>query len=187
MDRRGIILIIFMAFWFLSGPGSQPVVREDRVINDFETDSDLDHLHWKCRTLFSLSDEHPGHGHYGLKLELFPSMYPGVSFRGYPRRFMGYKDFRVDIFNPESQGSHIALRIDDKQKDPVYDDRYNHRFDLQPGMNHLVIPLESLQTPLGRPLDLCNIRALTFFMVNPTETKVLYMDNLRLTVSTTRS
>ena len=50
------------------------------MLHDFETDSELDQLHWSCHTLFALSDEHATHGSKSLKLELYHSDYPGLSF-----------------------------------------------------------------------------------------------------------
>ena len=36
-------------------------VRES-ILFDFESDRELDRVHWKCHTLMSISDQHSTHG-----------------------------------------------------------------------------------------------------------------------------
>ena len=54
-------------------------VPDEIVLFDFESDSELDQVHWKCHTLMSVCDQNVTHGKGSLKLELFPSDYPGFS------------------------------------------------------------------------------------------------------------
>lgn len=182
MSKSVIILIVAATFFLLCGPGCHEAVQKGgRIINDFETDADLDNLNWKCRTLFTLSSDHVTHGNRSLAVTFHPSMYPGTSFKKVPENWKDYKFLAVEIFNPESQGPlSVTLRVDDKGDTPEYNDRYNLRIELQPGINHIRIPLESLKTPENRPLDLGHIHALLIYLVNPQETKVIYLDYLRL-------
>lgn len=152
------------------------------LINDFEEDSDLDRLGWKCHTLYALSTGHATHGKGCLLVSMFPpSVYPGVSFRGYVRDWRAYQRLSMDIYNPEDQGElNMTVRIDDKADSPEYQDRVNHRIVLQPGMNHVHLPMDELVTPSGRHLDLSHIHALMMFMVNPAQKTILYVDHVRL-------
>lgn len=74
----------------------------------------------------------------------------------------------------------VAVRIDDKDNTPEYSDRVNQRILLKPGMNHVVLPFDSLRTPSGRLLDVRHIYAFMMFMVRPPRETVLYLDHVRL-------
>jgi hypothetical protein len=55
------------------------------MLFDFEEDAELDRLQWRCFTLFSLSFEHAAHGEKSLKMEFFPSRWPGWEPKLYKR------------------------------------------------------------------------------------------------------
>ncbi len=62
-----------------------------------------------------------------------------------------------------------------------YEDRYNKRFTLQKGMNHIKIKMDSLITSdTKRKMDLADIDKFLFFMYKPVEKVVLYVDYIRL-------
>jgi hypothetical protein len=171
------ILLIF----FIMTIGCHGPTQETLVLFDFESDSDLDRLHWKCHTLLSLSDEHATHGKRSLKLELFPSEYPGLSPVLGMSDWQGYKSLGFDMFNSEKKDVRIIVRIDDSKDALDYADRYNHGFVLQPGLNLMNIPLDDLITSgTNRKLDLNNIRGLVLFMASPVDKVTLYVDYMRL-------
>jgi hypothetical protein len=154
---------------------------EERVLFDFESDEELNRFHWRCHTLLSLSDEHVTHGKKSLRLELYPSEYPGL----YPKLkeidWSPYRAICFDIFNPQNVETLIAVRIDDQKDYPDYEDRYNNGFVLKPGLNRLSIPLNTLLTSgTKRNLDLKEIFRLLIFSVKPKDKVVLYVDHLRL-------
>jgi len=161
--------------------GCHGPVQEELVLLDFEADSELDKVHWKCHTLFSISDEHITHGKHSLKLELFPDEYPGVSPWIEKKDWRTYESLNLDIYNPEEREMNIVIRIDDREDSPDYDDRYNHSFALIPGLNRINIPLNTLVTSgTKRNLNLKTIQALVIFMVSPSERHRIYMDYVRL-------
>ena len=77
IPRKLLVVILLMFVWLSAGHCTKP--ESEKILFDFESDSELDRFHWQCHTLFSLSDEHATHGKKSLKLELFPSDYPGLS------------------------------------------------------------------------------------------------------------
>jgi hypothetical protein len=177
----GKVLLTFLFLLWVGLAGCGAGSKGERVLCDFEADSDLDQLHWKCRTLFSLSDEHVTHGRYSLKMELFPSDYPGFSPELSQKDWRGYGALCFDVYNPVDQALEIAVRIDDRKEFPEYGERYNQAFTLEPGMNHLVIPLDALLTSQSnRKLSLGSIERFMVFMVQPEATTVLYLDYVRL-------
>ena len=171
-------LVIMSVFLFVGCGGSAP---GERVLFDFELDSELDRFHWRCHTLFSLSHQHITHGKGSLRLELYPSDYPGLTPMIEKRDWRGYKALHFDIYNPKNETLTITVRIDDRRDYPNYADRYNKSFILKPGMNRVIIPLDTLATSgNGRKLNLKEIYRVLIFMTRPKRRVVLYVDYLRL-------
>ena len=150
------------------------------VLFDFESDSELDQLQWKCHTLLSLSKEHYTHGKKSLKMELYPSDYPGLTPMLKENDWSGYNKLCLDIYNPQDKLL-ISFRIDDQKASPAYEDRYNKSFILESGMNRMSIPIDTLATSgTNRNLNLKKIHRLLIFVTNPKKKVVLYMDHIRL-------
>jgi len=151
------------------------------VLNDFESDSDLDRIDWNCRTLFFLSGEHVSAGRHSLGMKLFPAAYPGLSLKLTESNWSGYDLIALDIDNPQDEMLEIMVRIDDRPDYPDYEDRYNGCYTLLPGSNHLRIPLNSLRTSgTGRLLNLRSISRFMFFMVDTQAIYRFYVDHIRL-------
>jgi hypothetical protein len=180
MIRFSSLIWILLIGLFLVCCAEKPCATHGLMINDFETDDDLDRLNWKCYTLFSLSDKGVSHGRSSLKMTMTPSPYPGISFIDIPKDWRCFSGLAVSFFNPGAEDVRLALRIDDREEAPEYEDRVNSGFVLKPGMNRIRIPFESLMCPSGRRLDLSHIFSVMFFCVNPDSVVVLYVDEVRL-------
>lgn len=176
MSGKIIVLIFTLIFVGCADP-----TPAEKVLFDFESDAELDQVHWKCHALFSLSEEHATHGSKCLRMELYPSTYPGVSPMVREKDWSGFRSLCFDVYNPEERELGIAVRIDDKKNWPDYPDRYNKRFALLKGMNRIEIPLSTLVTSgTRRGMDLKNIHRFLIFMADPPEKNVLYVDYIRL-------
>ena len=175
------IFLIFFCIAFLAG--CEKKQHEALILYDFESESAFDEFHWKCHTLFSLSNLHAVHGKKSLKLELFPSSYPGLSPFLKHHDWTGYKTLSFDVYNPASEAIKLVLRIDDKKDSLDYSDRYNKSFLILPGANKLNISLDSLTTSgTNRSLELKNIYRFLIFMSHPDKRHIMYLDYFRLTV-----
>ncbi len=153
----------------------------ENILFDFESDAELDMLHWKCRTLFSLSNEHATHGTQSLRMELYPSDYPGISPKIPVKDWSLYKAVSFDIFNAQNTDIVISVRIDDQKENAAYTDRYNEQFKLNPGANNICILFDNLVTSgTRRPLNLKSIHKLIIFMGHPGKKHVLYLDYIRI-------
>jgi hypothetical protein len=172
---KGLCLCLLLTCCTGAFPG-----RDDAVINDFETDGDLDRIDWRCHTLLTLSDIGVSHGRSSVKMVMTPALYPGIAFEDFPKNWSGYESLSATFFNPGKKDVNIVLRIDDKRKSPEYRDRVNQEFPVTPGFNRLVIPMSRLVCPSGRPLETRHIFNVAFFTVKPPETVVLYLDDVRL-------
>ncbi len=147
---------------------------------DFEHEAILDTLDWRCKTIFSLSDKHATSGQKCLKMELYPSPYPGITLNNFDPDWSGYNTLRFDIHNQENILLKLTIRIDDTDN-PSYNDRYNKTVTLNPGANHISIPLKSLVTSgANSKLNLSKIKRVLLFLVQPKDKRTLYLDNLRL-------
>jgi hypothetical protein len=151
------------------------------MLLDFESDSELDKLHWSCHALYSLSDDHATHGSKSLKLELFPSDYPGLDFSPAVKDWRDHKALCLDVFNPSAQQIQLTIRIDDKKDSPDYDDRYNKSFTINPGANHIAIPLDSISASrANRHLDLAHIRRMFISESHPQDKTTFFIDAIKL-------
>ena len=147
---------------------------------DFETEASLDALYWRCKTIFALSDKHVTSGQRCLKLELYPSPYPGIGLSNFHPDWSGYNILKFDVYNNEKCPLRLTIHIDDT-KDSSYYNRDNKIATLNPGSNHITIPLNSLVTPgANSNLNLSKIVKVALFLVQPEEKRTLYLDNLRL-------
>jgi hypothetical protein len=180
MDNRvkHIIIGLFCIFFLIA---CEKINHTELVLYDFESESVFGQFHWKCHTLFSLSDKYAVHGEKSLKLELFPSSYPGLSPALKHHDWRNYHALCFEVYNPTPERVKLTLRIDDKKKSLKYSDRYNNSFMIMPGANTLNIPLDSLKTSkTDRPLELKNIYRFLVFMSHPEKRHVLYLDYFRL-------
>lgn len=172
-------LVLIIAIMFMIG--CTRCVSDEHILFDFESDSELNQFHWKCHTLLSLTDEYVTHGKRSLKLELFPSDYPGIAPVLKSNNWGDYEMLCFDIYNPGNGKIPVTVRIDDRKDFPDYNDRYNRGFIIEPGMNRIRIPLETLVTSgTKRKIRLSKIYRFMIFMRHPDEKVVLYLDYIRL-------
>ncbi len=170
-----IFTFLILTQLFLTGCQREPAFHYD-----FEAEETLGTLSWKCKTIFSLSEDHPTSGEKCLKLELYPSPYPGVTLNNFKNDWSMNNKLKFDIYNQEEAPLRLVIRIDDA-KEPSYDNRYNHPIILSPGMNHISILFNSLVTTgTNRNINLANIQQVILFLVQPSEKQTLFLDNVRL-------
>jgi hypothetical protein len=174
------LFLLSVTLWSLAGGcGGR---QSERVLFDFESEAELNYLHWKCHALLSLSPEHATHGKQSLRMELFPDEYSGFAPMIENTDWRGYETFCFDIYNRQGRPVPLTVRIDDKKDYPDYDDRYNKTFVLKPGLNTVSIPLCSLMTSGTRGnLNLGTIYRVIVFLVRPEERTVLNFDYFRVT------
>lgn len=170
-----LFIVLILIFSLLTGCRTR-----NSLFYDFETEAILDTLNWRCKTIFALSDKHTTSGQKCLKMELYPSPYPGIALNNFDPDWSEYDVLKFDIHNQENILLKLTIRIDDTDN-PSYNDRYNKTVILNPGVNRISIPLNSLVTSgTNRKLNLLSIEKVILFLVQPKEKRTLYLDNLRL-------
>lgn len=121
---------------------------------------------------------------HALKVELNTARYSGFYFEHFPADWRGYKRLHFDLFNPGEKSLTMVLRVHDvwhQQSGQAYGDRYNVRFQAEPGWNSYQFALDDLlNAPTKRDMDLSRIQTLGIFTMNLPQPVTLYFDNFRL-------
>ncbi len=148
---------------------------------DFENEVSLDALYWRCKTIYTFSDQNVTSGQKCLKMEVYPSSNPCLGLNDFQPDWSGYSVLKFDIYNQENIPLRLTIRIDDKKDIPPYRNRYNSTVALNKGANHVSIPLNSLVTSdAKRKLNLSRIERVLIYLEQSRVKRTLYLDNLRL-------
>jgi len=159
------IIILFFGFVYLLQICACTRPQEDLLLFDFESEQELDQFEWECKTLVSLSNAHNTHGTKSLKIELYPSQYPGISTQFKLKHLQYYRAFTCDMFNPTKKNYVVSICIDDRVNSKDDSERFSQNFILHPGMNHLRIPFASIRTAgTQRQLNLSAVLNLVLFL-----------------------
>lgn len=152
------------------------------VLSDFETPFEKDR--WEGGARFAIDRAIAHKGKASLRVEMDTSLYSGVSLVYFPRDWTGYRYLSMEIFNPMPDAFKITCRIHDgvhEKGEQRYDDRYNQVFHLLPGWNSLRIDLgDVLRAPVGRRMDIRNIRAVGVFSSRLPAPRTVFIDSVRL-------
>ena len=152
-----------------------------KILYDFESDSDLKGLNWECHKWFELSKENATSGKYSLKVSLPPGQYPGINFQEIKNDLSKSNYFKMDVFNPLEERIIFHIRIDDNKSGWEYADRFDINFMLKQGMNHISIPADSIRTNIyHRPLNLKKIKRMMVFLPNNPKQREIYIDHVHL-------
>ena len=151
------------------------------VLADFETPFEVDR--WQEKWRINIDDKVSRNGQHGLRVNLTPAKYSGVSFKYFPSDWHDYNYLKISIFNPDPDTLKIFCRIHDKNHNNMYSDRFNRAFKIIPGWNDLSIPLEQIRkSPREREMDMYHLDLIGLFTVDLQQSRVLYFDYIYLTV-----
>jgi VanZ family protein len=193
LRRRGVAwagLVLALGSWTLGALGPLGVFveygRRDAsfpVLADFEGDwvetflngRDVDY------EVVPAPESWAGHGGRVLSVNYHAVEYPAVTLVEPVSDWSGYDRLDFDVFNPQSRDVELMLRIDDNGERHRYGDRYDGRRPLQPGPNHISIPLSEIrEAPRSRTMNLHAIQHLTFFLGVVDQPTRLYFDDVQL-------
>jgi beta-galactosidase GanA len=161
-----------------SGKHAQ-VPKAPKILDDFEGASSL--ASWRGKV--ELSRTHSGHGRQSLKASLSPQ---DVSSDLLPKDWRGYDRLLFDIFNPEVAPVYLGVRIYDQLADDDVAEARGEAFLadrkllLIPGMNHVEVKLDGLETSSSRQLALDRVRRFAISAKGLERPLTIYIDNLRL-------
>ncbi len=152
------------------------------LISNFEHSFDLRRWHGDI----SISNQIASDGKYSMKGVLGPHLHANIELQGSPQDWSQYQSFHVDIYNEQLTDIEIMLRIHDEEHayGPYrwrYGDRFNKKLLLKTGWNSYDLSLREIkEAPTRRELNLKKIANIQFFVANPEQDQIIYIDNLRL-------
>ena len=181
------IAVIATAVALFYGPVSTlwdmaQAARQFPVLGDFETR--LEANRWSDGVIVEGIARHRTHS---LKVDIGidqTKKYHGTTLLRSFGDWRGYKTFAFSLFNPDDQPLTITVSIRDHEhfrRSGEYRDRFNRRFEMQPGWNDVAIPIADIQNaPAERKLELDDLSEVVIFTVDPPEPRQMYLDHMRL-------
>lgn len=107
--------------------------------------------------------------------------YPGVSIIEPVPDWSAYSNLRFKVVSGHDKNMDLFVRIHDRKHDHNYQDRFNQKLIIHPGLNEIVIPLAQIEKgPLNRELDLANIAGLIIFLSRVEKSQLLEISNIYL-------
>jgi VanZ family protein len=150
------------------------------LLSSFESSFEMSRFSYKDKTMDRV-ELHATEGKYSLKVTLNPSEYPGISMDYLQNDWRGYLHLSFDTFVEGYAPLDITVRVNDRKHNNEYTDRFNKRFHLLPGANHITIGLKDIITaPKGRIMDMADITNICIFAHRLKEQRTVYFDNFRL-------
>lgn len=167
--------VVFFEAWF-----QYQAMKKFPLLAGFESSIEL----YGQKSTAELSAEFHTQGHYSLKLNLTTERYSGISFERLFNDWSAYKQLSVDIYNPSSLPFTLVLRVNDivhEKTGWMDEDRFNKRFQVKAGWNHLVFAIDEIQkAPAKRLMDLSQISLIVIYAAQLPEARTIYLDNLKL-------
>lgn len=117
------------------------------------------------------------------KLEFSASgyAYPGVGLdEPYPD-WSAHRSLKFRVFSENPEPLPLHLRINDREHDQRYADRFNREVRILPGANQFVIPLSEVRdAPATREMDMTQIRQVILFADHPAKPFTIYLEGFWL-------
>ena len=101
-------------------------------------------------------------------MEFSEKLYSGVIFHEFGSNWSEYQSLSINIFSVLRTTTQVELRINDRLHNNQYSDRYNGSFSISPGLNNVLVPLESIISMGGNPdsgrrMDINDVTQIQFF------------------------
>ncbi len=150
------------------------------TLGSFETSLEIDRWN-NIESEISRAKAHATKGTYSLKVLLLPGVYPGISLNDPTRDWRGYQSLAFEAYLEGSAPLALVLRVNDREHNNEYSDRFNRSIQLDPGQNRISVNLEDImQAPRGRIMDMSDIVNVCLFSYRLRKTCTVYFDNFRL-------
>ncbi len=149
------------------------------LLSGFE--SPFEKLRWGGSAARKVVSQHATTGNYALRVQFSTQRYSGLSLRSVHHNWEGYQELQLQLFNPGQDEFVIHMRIDDKQHNNEYTDRFNTSFTIRPGANTLTISLSDVEhAPKNRSIDLKQIANVGLFVGKLSTPRIVYIDDVLL-------
>jgi VanZ family protein len=152
------------------------------LLADFENKLELNR--WTSNGSITLDKKFTDHGLSSARIELTTDPYSGASLNFLPNNWKKFDRILFSIYLPDNSPLLITTRIHDQQHqqgEQLHSDRFQQRYRLQPGWNPIAINLSNvILAPKTRQMDIESIANIHFYTSNLKQSRVIYLDNLRL-------
>lgn len=153
-----------------------------KEINFFETDKDINNWFVRCNKNNAIevkrSSNYFSQGNYSMQVKWKAKEWGELVFVDFPEDWSNYKNFNLDIFNPNNEAIIFQIRIGDRFDASGFYDKSNKFITkdvLNPGWNTINLKISEI----GKRINIISERKvihLSFF----TKDKTLYLDNMGL-------
>jgi len=175
-----VFLLVDVAGFVFTAAGDEYLQTRAPIIENFETP--VFRNYWSNN--IQLTDVNPFSGDYAAMVNLKPARYAGFSLSPVMRDWSGYRNLSLAVNNGSSERLTVTIRINDvvhQLSEQNYNDRFNQRFDLDPGWNSLSILLRDIQTaPSNRLMQLKQMFKIGIFISGLRNPVVLGLDEVVL-------
>jgi hypothetical protein len=114
-------------------------------------------------------------------LTFLPGEYPSFTCVEPVPDWTGYRFLSFELYSTEDNPIDLTFKVEDMAHNECYDDRFNQIVVVKPGVNQVVIPLDSVrQAPVSREMDLTSIALFSLFAGRTEKPFVMYVDNFQL-------
>jgi hypothetical protein len=150
------------------------------VILDFNAAWSGSFVRFNKAEMESSSGRAGGNNHL-FRIRFSAARFPGVSVIEPVPDWSAYRKLRFWVASAHNENMDLFLRIDDINHDHHYQDRFNQKLVIHPGVNEVVIMLAQIEKgPLYRDLDLTKIAGLILFMAKVEKSQLLEISNIYL-------
>ncbi|UCC80217.1 MAG: VanZ family protein [Candidatus Zixiibacteriota bacterium] len=118
---------------------------------------------------------------YIVYIEFDVASYPGFKIEGPFPDWSDYRYLGFMVYSELKDPLILHVRIDDTHYRGTYQDRFNHEFNIIPGLNDIQIPLDDIKHgSVYRELDIDSIKALYIFASYPDKPFGLFIGDIKL-------
>jgi hypothetical protein len=152
------------------------------LLSDFETPFEIDR--WTGSAGLTVETVPSIANSRLLKLSLTTDQYSGVALKYFDGDWTSASSLKFSLYNPDEISLPITCRIHDFEHldgHEEYEDRFNRRYLLLHGWNHIEIDLDEVKkSPAGRSMDMSRIQGFGLFVTSLPAPRIIYLDNVRL-------
>ncbi len=110
-----------------------------------------------------------------------PGEYSGVDVTEPESDWSAFRELHFQVFSDNAADIIFTLKIYDERHNQNYNDRFNQRLIIRPGLNEIRVDLIQVRdAPVDRRLDLANISGVQLFLVNVESPLFLGLSDLLL-------
>jgi hypothetical protein len=114
-------------------------------------------------------------------VEFEPNPFSAFVLRMADLDWSNYDALEFDLYLPAALDTPLYLKLVDRPYNGKDDDRYDVALTLEPGHNHVRIPLTAVvSAPRGRSFDLSRLWWLEFYIIKGRQPTQIFLDNFRL-------